>query len=465
MSNNKMNLSRQLSKTLRHKAVVQGLHIRSDGFVMLSDVLANKLFLKYSTEDVIEVVQDSDKQRFEIKDFNGEKYIRAVQGHTIKSIVDEDLLTLILSPEEVPICVHGTYTNSIDSIIKTGLNRMSRNHIHMAVDLPNGKAISGARRDVEVLIFIDMKNAMAAGVQFFRSKNNVILSPGPIPSDFFSEIRYIDLKNKISLKKDYFRADVETTSSNMQHCADDISVQNTDSLSKYLMSKKWKRRTEDTHKSLLMHIAQRGAESFDTLLFGDSMLERWKTSGKDFVFGSNVLNAGCGGDTIQNMIWRLCASEQTADCPANPTGLLDTLPNIKRVVLLAGTNNLPDHKMSSLEMSRGVATLIEGILRCQPLLEAMYVHAVPFRIKIKRTRVEGFNQLLKEMCETDSRLHYCDFLTGFGEPDSAAASAEARFEGDGVHLSGVGYHSWFAVLSSQVCLLEAEEDQPAERTV
>ncbi len=67
---------------------------------------------------------------------------------------------------------------------------MSRQHIHMATDLP-GKAKSGARLNCDVLIFLDLAGAMQAGCKFYRSANGVILSTGIdgcIPPEFFQRV-------------------------------------------------------------------------------------------------------------------------------------------------------------------------------------------------------------------------------------------------------------------------------------
>ena len=52
-----------------------------------------------------------------------------MQGHTIKTINDEELLEEIKDPFLYEEVVHGTYYNCIDIIMKTGLNKMARNHI------------------------------------------------------------------------------------------------------------------------------------------------------------------------------------------------------------------------------------------------------------------------------------------------------------------------------------------------
>ena len=79
-------------------------------------------------------------------DIDGELMIRAQQGHTLKKIEDEELLELITNPFAYNEVVHGTYYEPLPLIMKGGLNRMKRNHIHFALGTP-GKAgvISGMR--------------------------------------------------------------------------------------------------------------------------------------------------------------------------------------------------------------------------------------------------------------------------------------------------------------------------------
>ena len=193
MSQDQVKLSKLLSYTLRHGAAEMNLRMKSNGYVSVDDILNHKKFRGYTFSMLQSVVQNNDKKRFEIAETDGQLFIRATQGHTIKTISDDELLQEITDPEEIPICIHGTYKNCIGSIMKTGLNKMSRNHIHMATDVPNGEhVISGARTNVQILIYIDVPKAMNAGIRFFRSNNGVILSPGladgSIPSEYFSKV-------------------------------------------------------------------------------------------------------------------------------------------------------------------------------------------------------------------------------------------------------------------------------------
>ncbi len=64
-----INLSKTLSKLLRHEALNQGVDIRSDGFCKLNDVLNNKMVIKYNPtfDDIMACVNDNNKKRFEIQ--------------------------------------------------------------------------------------------------------------------------------------------------------------------------------------------------------------------------------------------------------------------------------------------------------------------------------------------------------------------------------------------------------------
>lgn len=66
---------------------------------------------------------------------------------------------------------------------------MYRNHIHFAPGLPkDNNVISGMRSNCEIYIYIDVNSALASGLKFYKSSNNVILSPGN--SQGFIEVKY-----------------------------------------------------------------------------------------------------------------------------------------------------------------------------------------------------------------------------------------------------------------------------------
>ena len=99
----------------------------------------------------------------------------------MEKVEDDLLLEKIVNPFTYNEIVHGTYYEPMPLILKGGLNRMARNHMHFALGTP-GKTgvISGMRSSCEVVIEINMAKAMYGEhkIPFFKSGNDVILSPG-----------------------------------------------------------------------------------------------------------------------------------------------------------------------------------------------------------------------------------------------------------------------------------------------
>ncbi|KAK1262545.1 hypothetical protein QJS04_geneDACA020527 [Acorus gramineus] len=192
-------LGRLLTRILRHMASELKLDMRSDGYVRVQDLLRLKLvtFSKiplslHTVADIKEAVRRDNKQRFSLLEENGELFIRANQGHTITTISSEGLLKPILSPDEAAVCVHGTYRKNLDSILQSGLNRMTRLHVHFSSGLPtDGEVISGMRKNVNVLIFLDVRKAIEEGMKLYMSDNKVILTEGfngVVPVKYFEKI-------------------------------------------------------------------------------------------------------------------------------------------------------------------------------------------------------------------------------------------------------------------------------------
>lgn len=181
-------LSKKLSKTLRHDAVEMNLNMGPDGRVKLKQLLRHPLFQQYVLADVMHVVEGhgNDKKRFE----SDGVHIRAVQGHSIPTIEDAELLAEVLDPSEIPVCVHGTTLAALPAILEQGLSRMRRNHIHMAAGTGDD-VVSGMRESSAVVLHIDVAAAMAAGVRFYRSSNGVILTQGidgVLPPEFIAQV-------------------------------------------------------------------------------------------------------------------------------------------------------------------------------------------------------------------------------------------------------------------------------------
>ncbi|THY12360.1 hypothetical protein D6D01_08626 [Aureobasidium pullulans] len=229
-------VSKALSKLLRHSAEKEGLQLDEAGYINLKDVLNNQRIrgLKATLDEVKQIVAENDKQRFSLihksaavsksgvpsddaatsttsdipaqlpeSDDPADYLIRANQGHSLE-IASENLLTPITEENMPSIVVHGTTHSAWPQIVATGgLKKMARTHVHFASGLPAGfksedkdgnaaPVISGMRNSSSVLVYVDIKKAMQAGVKFWTSENGVILSEGDengvIGLQFFSKV-------------------------------------------------------------------------------------------------------------------------------------------------------------------------------------------------------------------------------------------------------------------------------------
>jgi RNA:NAD 2'-phosphotransferase (TPT1/KptA family) len=193
----KKKISQTMSWILRHG--IDGLVLKIDGMGRIPLEVLMKLKqikqLNVSDEIIRDIVDTSDKKRFRLDEVNGVWMIGANQGHSISignKIDNSKLMKKITQPVE--LCVHGTYSKFINSIKKTGLNRMGRTHIHFACGFPSdSNVISGARSSANVFIVIDMEKAMIDGIEFFSSSNDVILTEGfngILEPKYFKDIIY-----------------------------------------------------------------------------------------------------------------------------------------------------------------------------------------------------------------------------------------------------------------------------------
>lgn len=139
-----------------------------------------------TTEEVEAVVTSSDKQRFVLDKERG--LIRAAQGHSIK--LENPELTPVLSPEHVPVAVHGTNEDAWVAIQASGcLLPMARTHVHfstMPVQLKKGHLSA-------VLLRLDLARAMEAGLDFYLSSNHVLLCAKAVPVQFLKRVTREDL--------------------------------------------------------------------------------------------------------------------------------------------------------------------------------------------------------------------------------------------------------------------------------
>lgn len=171
-------ISKTLSKHLRHDPQGLGLTLESGGWVSVTALLGalGRKGFALSRSDLEEVVTRNDKQRFAFDELG--EHIRASQGHS----VDVDLGLIALEPPE--LLFHGTTSAALDSVLTTGLQRMRRHHVHLSVDTETAQRV-GSRHGQAVILRVAALTMHEAGHAFYRSDNGVWLT-NHVPPAFLS---------------------------------------------------------------------------------------------------------------------------------------------------------------------------------------------------------------------------------------------------------------------------------------
>jgi len=160
--------SKFLSRHLRHAPEDLGLTLEPGGWVRVDDLLAGcrRAGMALTREELDLVVRDNDKQRFSF-DETGER-IRANQGHS----APVDLQLEPVAPPEV--LYHGTGHTTAGEVLRTGLRRMKRHHVHLSATVDTARVVGG-RHGRPVVLVVDAAAMSKAGVPFYRSDNGVWL--------------------------------------------------------------------------------------------------------------------------------------------------------------------------------------------------------------------------------------------------------------------------------------------------
>ena len=177
-------ISKFLSLILRHKPETIGLELDSEGWALLSDILEKT---DYKLHEIEQVVENNDKKRFTLefphpnwgpmRCLTGAR-IRANQGHSI----DVDLKLEAQTPPDV--LYHGTVGKFLGLIMKDGLKKMSRQHVHLSADLETASKV-GTRRGSPIILEVDAKQMHEDGLEFFISDNGVWLSDS-VPAKYLT---------------------------------------------------------------------------------------------------------------------------------------------------------------------------------------------------------------------------------------------------------------------------------------
>ena len=171
----------------------------------------------------------------------------------------------------------------------------------------------------------------------------------------------------------------------------------------------------------------------DVLFLGDSITECWDTRGLE-VWNSafeplQAANFGIGGDTTQNVLWRITEGK----------ALEEISPRV--IVLMIGTNNIGLHQDSPEEVAKGVRAILTELQERFPQSEVL-LHAIFPRGKTandpKRKAVVATNKILEKYGELAS-VSWVPLWDVFLEPDG---TLPATIMPDALHPNEKGYQIW-----------------------
>ncbi|HEY7327629.1 MAG TPA: GDSL-type esterase/lipase family protein [Gemmataceae bacterium] len=198
----------------------------------------------------------------------------------------------------------------------------------------------------------------------------------------------------------------------------------------------------------------------DLYFVGDSITRRWRaTDYPQFLanwnqnfFGWNAANFGWGGDTVQNILWRLQNGELDGVHP-------------KVIVLLAGTNNIgrsPASDARVSEITRGIKALLDTMREKAPRATVIVMGIFPRNDENSRQAVMAsinkINENIAKFADGKS-IRYLNINDKLADTDGNL------FEGmsaDRLHLSLKGYQVWADALKPLLTELlgpPAQEDR------
>jgi lysophospholipase L1-like esterase len=196
------------------------------------------------------------------------------------------------------------------------------------------------------------------------------------------------------------------------------------------------------HQQLVEKARRRGIDLYFT---GDSITRRWGTSDAQYrdlldnwtrnFFGWNAANFGWGGDTVQNVLWRLTDGELEGVHP-------------KVVVVMAGTNNVGGMPRQGVDaavvdiVASGITAILDVVRRHAPQAMVIVTGITPRTdsrggASVMPT-IDAINDRLSRLAD-GRRIRYLNLNRELAREDGAPRDGVTV---DGLHLSVTGYQVW-----------------------
>ena len=202
----------------------------------------------------------------------------------------------------------------------------------------------------------------------------------------------------------------------------------------------------DRHAKHLEQIKNGGG---DLLFVGDSITEGWGGAGKEVwkkeYAPGKAVNLGIGGDTTQNVLWRLTNGAVAGLKP-------------KVVVLMIGTNNFGLNGDQPADVLRGITAVVASLRARLPQSHVLLLGIFPRDANPKagiRTKIAEVNVGMTRLADGKA-VHRLDLGTVFMQADGTLSKEVMP---DFLHLSGEGYRRWAEAIRAPLAELLAKPVQ------
>lgn len=176
-------LSKALSHALRHEPWLYELELDEEGWAPLDVVLTalrqqREEWRDLSRADIERMIEASPKRRHEL--VGGR--IRALYGHSLPGKLRRE-------PAPPPTFLfHGTSPDAAQTIEREGLRPMSRQYVHLSVDMSTALEVGRRKSRAPVLFEVEARAASDDGAPFYAGNEKVWLAD-LVPARFLRVVK------------------------------------------------------------------------------------------------------------------------------------------------------------------------------------------------------------------------------------------------------------------------------------
>ena len=193
-------ISKRLSVVLRHDTTSASVKLKTDGTVLVSQLLGLRILksVRATEADIVSVCYWNKKQRFRLITRDGQIWVGATQGHSIEGVNVAETATALDFESTPAYVLHATRYDFLKSIYENGLlpggrSAKRRSHIHTVEQTPGYKDMFPDGSDV-VLVIRTAKTTAT----WYKTSNGYYITADPIGQEAIQAVRLVESDEEIA---------------------------------------------------------------------------------------------------------------------------------------------------------------------------------------------------------------------------------------------------------------------------